>query len=295
MPIPKNAIDLHTHTTASDGIYRPRELITLARKQGLSVIAVTDHDAIKGIPEAIGAGKKGHIEVIPGVELTVDDDMHKVFDIHILGLFIDYKNKKLENLLAEGEKARIQQKANTIKKLQELGYKITFSEVKKYAKGSMGRPHIAAVLLKNHPELFSKENIFAKLLGNGKAAYCGREMKISLKEAIATIHRAKGIASLAHPLLYGKEWEKVVEAFGHEQGDAVEAYYPYGHTETFKKLTKRDADARMKQVFSLASLHNLLLTGGSDFHGDYGEVVLGSAHYPESEFHRVKQLAHKMN
>ncbi|MBI2575874.1 PHP domain-containing protein [Candidatus Woesearchaeota archaeon] len=282
------AVDLHTHTAASDGIYCPRELIVRAKKIGLSAIAVTDHDTVGGIPEALAAGIKENMEVIPGVEITVDDDLHQVFDIHILGLFIDCHNKKLNDLLAEGERARLQQKLKTIARLQELGYAISYPEVREYAKGSIGRPHIAAVLLKNNPKLKSREHIFAALLGNGKAAYCPRELKISLKQAIAVIHHAAGIAVLAHPLLYGRDCDKAMAAFVKEGGDAIEAYYPYEHTSTFEKLAGHEQRSRVKKVFSFASQHGLLLTGGSDFHGDHEGIVLGSSPYSESEFEKVK-------
>ena len=284
----KSTIDLHAHTTASDGIYRPRELVHLAKEMGLSVIAVTDHDTVGGIPEALAAGIREHIGVIPGVEITVDDDLHQVFDIHLLGLFIDCHNKELNDLLAEGERARIQQKRKTINKLQQLGYSITYLEVKQYAKGSIGRPHIAAVLLKNNPTLKSRDHIFAMLLGNGKKAYVPREMKISLRQAIETIHGAKGVAALAHPLLYGRDCDNAMAAFVHEGGDAIEAYYPYEYTSTFKKLAGREQRSRIQKAFSFAKKHSLLLTGGSDFHGDHKEVVLGSSPYPEPEFEKVK-------
>ena len=142
-------IDLQCHTTASDGRLTPAELVNLAIEKKLSAIAITDHDSVNGINEAIKAAKGKNIEIVPGVEISCDDPGY--VDTHILGLFVNHKNKTLNSLLKKSQSYREQQKKDIINKFQKLGFKITFDEVKAIAKGEIGRPHIAKIIIKNNP------------------------------------------------------------------------------------------------------------------------------------------------
>jgi len=167
--MPKN-IDLQCHTTASDGALAPKELVELALKKGLKAVAITDHDSVNGLEEALNAAKGKDIEVIPGVEISCDD--RGFVDTHILGLFISHKSPALKSLLKKAQQYRERQKKDIIKKFQELGFKISFREVKALAKGEIRRPHIARAILQNNPhKARSIEEIFDKYLAVGKKAY----------------------------------------------------------------------------------------------------------------------------
>ena len=230
-------IDLHTHTTASDGVLRPRELIKLAIKEKLKAIAITDHDSISGIDEGVKAAKD-KIIVIPGVELSCDEP--PFIDFHILGLDIDYENPNLIQLLKKSKKGRILQKKEMINKLKKLGFKISFKEVSSIAKGEIGRPHIAKILLKNNQDKISSiHEIFDKYLGNGKKAFIRRKIKVSMREAIKTIHLAGGLAYLAHPGVYPDLYaKKLIGMFIKKGGDGIETHYSY-YT-NMKKITKKE-------------------------------------------------------
>ena len=142
-------IDLQCHTTASDGNLAPAELVSLALSRKLSAIAITDHDSVSGIDEAIRAAKGRNIEIVPGVEISCDDN--GFVDTHILGLFINHEHKAMADLLKKSQKYREQQKKEIIKKFQKLVFKITYNEVRSIAKGEIGRPHISKIILKNKP------------------------------------------------------------------------------------------------------------------------------------------------
>jgi len=269
-------IDLHTHTTASDGVLRPRELVKKAIKEKIKVLAITDHDSISGIDEAIKAAKD-KIIVIPGVELSCDEP--PFIDFHVLGLDIDHENPKLVELLKKSKKGRIQQKKDMIAKLNKLGFKISFKEVSSIAKGEIGRPHIAKILLKNNPnKISSMQEVFDLYLGNGKKAFCKRKLKVSMKEAIRTIHLAGGLAFLAHPGVYKDEYaKKLVNMFIKKGGDGIETYYPY--YKNMKKVTKKE-NTRKKSLFKkIAKIRKLLECGGTDFHGN-GKIKLGEEKIP---------------
>jgi len=263
-------IDLHTHTTASDGLLRPRELVKLAIKEKLRIIAITDHDSISGVDEAIKATKG--ITVIPGVELSCDEP--PFIDFHMLGLGIDYENRKLISLLKKSKKGRIQQKKDMIKKLQKLGFKINFKQVSSIAKGEIGRPHIAKILLKNNPNKVSSiQEVFDKYLGNGKRAFIKRRLKVSMKEAIKTIHLSGGLAFLAHPGVYPDAYaKKLIDIFIKKGGDGLETYYPYN--KNMKKIANKENNRKKSLFKKIAKQKKLLQCGGTDFHGD-GKVKLG--------------------
>lgn len=288
MPI-KN-IDLQTHTTASDGKLTPTELVKLSIKKKLSAIAITDHDSVNGIDEAIRVAK-GKIEIIPGVEISCDDTGY--VDTHILGLFIDHKNKILNNLLKKAQKYREQQKKDIIKKFNKLGFKITYNQVRESAKGEIGRPHIAKVILKNNPDKVSSiDEIFDKYLAVGKKAYVERKNKISIKEAIKAIHAANGLAFISHPGVYNNfNIDKFIKYFIDNRGDGLETFYNYEdaryHT-GFKQSNKIN-----KKFKKIAKKYNLLESGGSDFHGRESQV-LGKLKVPYEVLENLKKYL-KMN
>ena len=282
----KPYIDLHCHTTASDGKLAPKDLVKLALKRKLKAIAITDHDTVNGIDEALKAAKDKNIVIIPGVEISCDDP--GFIDTHILGLFISHKSKAITNMLKKSKKCRIRQKKAIIKKFQKLGFKITYKEVRALAKGEIGRPHIASVVLKNNPEkVSSADGLFGKYLGVGKKAYVERERKISINEAIKAVHSSDGLAFIAHPGVYiNFDINKFIEYFIKNKGDGLETIQDY------KKARPGSIRAQksrlIKKFGGIAKSKGLLETGGSDFHGNKDEV-LGRIRIPYSVLEKLKK------
>lgn len=284
-------IDLHTHTTASDGSLQLDELVSEAKRAGLKAIAVTDHDNVESAKKITG---KEPIEVIPGVELSVFDHEAGYEDVHVLGLFINQENKTLNSKLAALIKQREEQKREMVKKLNELGYDITFEEVKALARWGVGRPHVARLLVKKYPQEFrTTSDAFDKLLGNGKPAYVIRQNGFGLGEAISLIKGAGGISVLAHPLLYRYEADKLIPDFKRLGGDAMETYYDYASNASRRGNELSDLDALHEKAHALADKYGLLQSGGSDFHGEEKNQRLGAFSVPDEVLARLRQARGK--
>lgn len=258
----KELIDLHTHSTASDGSMKPKDLVRYASDKGLKAIALTDHDTVEGIASAVEEGKKTGFEVIPGVEISADFNG----EMHILGFYIDFERPELDNTLEMLKDFREKRNPEIVKKLNKLGMDITMVEVEQEVGGEVtGRVHIARVL-KKKGYVKSIDDAFAKLLAAGRPAYTSRE-KLSPQEAISTITGAGGVAVLAHPVFLGIDYRKLDVLLGElkEMGlKGVEAYY--------SNHTKNDTG----KILRLALKHGLLVTGGSDFHGaNKPEIEIG--------------------
>lgn len=247
-------IDLHTHTSASDGTYSPAALITLAKEQGIEAIAVTDHDTIEGLPEAMETGERLGVEVIPGMELSVE---YGPGTMHILGLLIDPEDKGLNKTLAKLQESRSSRNPKIIEKLNELGMQITMEEVEKISGGGqIGRPHIAAALIKNG-HVSSTQEAFDKFLKKGAIAYFERR-RLSREEAADAIHGAGGLLILAHPgtlSLNGSKLDKLLSELKDSGFDGIEVFYN-NHSQV-------EEDRLMK----IADKLNFIISGGTDFHG----------------------------
>ena len=280
-------IDLHTHTIASDGILSPKELVDLAIQNKLKVIAITDHDTIAGVNGAVEYSKDKNIQIISGIEIGCDEFEKGYLDVHIVGLFVDYKNKELEKLVEKLNKAREIQKKLIIKKLNELGYEITFEELKKEAKGTFGRPHIARILIKKYPEKFSEiKEVFEELLERYGKAYVIRE-KPKIKEAIGIIKNAGGFAILAHPGVFNKkDLPELIEYFIKCGGEGIEADYPYDKIYMFAQDQSLAMD---KYIRKIAKEKKLFISGGSDFHDKKRKTYLGEHGISEEEFNKINQ------
>ena len=250
-------IDLHTHTTASDGTYTPSELVELAKKTDLKAIAITDHDTINGVSEAIEAGKDLGVEVIAGTELSIEYPLPENGHMHLLGLFVDIKNPELISGLEYLRKKRDERTPKILKILNAHGISITEKEVLQEAgEGSVGRPHIARIMLKKGYVKSIKE-AFERYLKKGAIAYVPKE-KFEITHAINLILNSGGIPILAHPVtlkLSDEELESHIEKLKSLGLKGIEVYYST-HTE-------QDTIAYLK----LADKFNLLISGGSDFHG----------------------------
>ncbi len=249
-------IDLHTHSTASDGTYSPSELIDYAHEKGLSAIALTDHDTVDGLSEAIERGEKyPELEVIPGIEYST---VRNGKDVHIVGLYIDYESEDYKKSLQKFIDSRTERNKKICKKLTDAGMPITYEELVEENPGAViTRAHFGRLLLKKGYTTSVKE-AFDRYIGDHCPCYVPRE-KITPQMAIEQILKAKGIPVLAHPVLYGLGKDAMDQLFS-EVTDAgvmgVEAIYG-----TYTPQDERDIKA-------LAEKYHLLISGGSDFHGE---------------------------
>ncbi|MBQ7075776.1 MAG: PHP domain-containing protein, partial [Clostridia bacterium] len=187
-------IDLHTHSLCSDGAQPPADVVRTAKAAGLSAIALSDHDCVDGVPEAMEEGKKLGIEVVPAVELSAQSDT----ELHILGYFIDIHNKKLKEAMEYALQVRVERQFESCRKLQEQGFDITIDEVKAEAHGNpvICRAHIAQIMVrKGYAQ--SVKDAFSKYLSVGCYAYSNREA-LTGPEAVSLIREAGGIAVAAH-------------------------------------------------------------------------------------------------
>ncbi len=241
--------DLHIHTTASDGLLSPAEIVRKAVSQGLSAIAITDHDTIDGINAALNTAKNALPEIIPGIELSTETDDR---EIHILGFYIDHTDPDLIALLKILQESRFNRAEKAVKKLNSLGYLISLGDVLDFAgKAAPGRLHIARALVEKgyFPNLPAA---FNNLLGYRMPGYVER-FKLRPEEAIARIRSAGGLAAWAHPYLSGKD--SLLTEFISYGLQGLEVYHPEQNA------------SQSGHYRQLAKLNRLFICGGSDFHG----------------------------
>ncbi len=253
-----NYIDLHVHSTASDGSYTPLELVHYAIEKGLIAFALTDHDTTAGIDEALNEAELindfSPIKVIPGIELSAE---YKGKDIHILGLNIDYRNKEFQKKIEYFRNIRVERNVKMIELLNKHGFKITEEQLNERFKDAViTRAHFA-IMLVECGYVKDKDIAFKKYLNPGCPCYVPRT-RINVIDAISLIHLANGKAVLAHPLLYHfseAELDSLVALLKENGLQGIEAIY---------SSNKWNDESRMKQ---LAKKYGLFITGGSDFHG----------------------------
>jgi predicted metal-dependent phosphoesterase TrpH len=251
-------IDLHAHTTYSDGTVSPTELVELARDLGLSAVAVTDHDIVDGIEEALAAGERLDVEVVPGVELSVEWENRT---LHLLGYFFcDLPTRELREALAELRHYRDVRNARILAKLSELGYPVEPEAVAAIADGgAVGRPHIGEAM-RRRGYVSSIEDAFERFLRKGAPAYVDRR-RLVVGEAVRLLLRSGGVGALAHP---GIELERIVRSVQAKGVVGLECYYGA-------------YDGATRQLcLDIAARTGMVATGGSDFHGAVKpNVVLG--------------------
>ena len=270
-------IDLHIHTTASDGRLSPADIVHKAAEQGLTFIAIADHDTVDGITPALGAARAfPGLMVIPGVEVSTDVPRGEA---HVLGYFIDYTDRELQATLERMRNSRQERVHRMVTKLADLGVFIDWSRVQEITgSSSIGRPHVAQVMLESG-YIDTLKEAFTKYIGRDGPAYVERE-KMTLPEAVELILRAKGLPVLSHPFTIPDVEETVVKlkAAGLI---GIEAYYGgYGVDE-------------INKLVSLAHKYNLATSGGSDFHGlDEGaETMIGGVDVPIEAAEQLIALA----
>ena len=264
-------IDLHTHTTASDGTDKPFEMLENAKKAGLTVVAMTDHDSIEGWREVrskrdqIPAG----LTIVPGAEVSTRTQLG--MSVHIVGLLFDAKNAQLAKLLSDTRDDRIPRMEKMIEKLQAAGYQVTMQDVEevKPLGATLGRPHLADALIKNGI-VASRDEAFAELLHNNSQFYVSHWAP-SPVEAIKAITAAGGVSILAHPFA---EKRGAVLTFGEVTELAAAGLNGI-------ERNKRDQDeAAHSKIDQLSSEHNLIKVGSSDYHGSARANQLGEEQTP---------------
>ena len=257
-------VDLHLHTTASDGVLSPSEIVRYAKAKGLQAIAITDHDTIDGCEEGLSEGERIGFEVIPGIEISAE---HSPGSMHILGFFLDIRHPLLNERLQYLQKARAERNPKMVAKLNQLGIEVTYEEVLKASGGGqVGRPHFANVLLEKKV-VRNFQEAFDRFLKKGAPAYVDK-FRFTSKEALHFIHEARGVAVLAHPNTLGvnrySELERLILHLVEEGLQGIEVYYP------------EHSAVEVAQYKTLADRYSLLSTGGTDYHGiEKNELDIG--------------------
>lgn len=245
-------LDLHIHTTASDGSLTPTQVVQLARKKGFSLIAVTDHDTMGGVAEALEAGKKYNVDVVPGVEISSGVTL----EVHMLGYGMSPDHPVMKAMMEDMRAARVERMERIIENLQKMGVPITVEEVEAVAGGAIGRPHIAQVLIA-HGLVPDVRTAFREYIGVGAKAYVERR-KMTSEQVVANIRDAGGVPVLAHGgLLRISEVElnQWIDSMTKKGLMGLECYHN-AHTPQMERLLRAAAER-----------NGLLVTGGSDFHG----------------------------
>ncbi|HJX50049.1 MAG TPA: PHP domain-containing protein [Candidatus Nanoarchaeia archaeon] len=248
-------IDLHVHTTSSDGTFSPKQVINYALKTKMKAVAITDHNTVLGIDKALKYAKqKTNLEVVPGIELCCREDSLGLGDIHVLGLFINHRDKLF---------------LDALKKQQNPSHYL-FRVMKIFLKKTIFAnllTKIAAILRKHSKDALKKP-------------------KLSLRETISLIKGAGGIVILAHPgIIKIKKLKKIIEAFILYGGEGLEANYPYDRICLMKK---NKSDRINKLIKKIALEKHLAISGGSDFHGYGRKIRIGDEGITEEEFKKLK-------
>ncbi len=270
--------DLHLHSTFSDGSFTPAELVKTAAEKGLTTIALADHDTVEGIPEAIKAGEKYEVEVIPALEFSA---FWNKAEIHILGYFIDYNSPELLNKTEEIFTARIERARGMVKRLNQLGIAISFQEVEEIAGDEyIGRPHIARAMMSAGYIEEMGEAFTDEFIGNGGKAYLSK-YQLTPEKAISLINRSGGISVLAHPVFinHGEPFDRAgIRKLADAGLAGVEVYHSRHSSET------------SRYYLEIAEELGLIVTGGSDFHGENSpDVKIGDISINDNLVKKLKE------
>jgi predicted metal-dependent phosphoesterase TrpH len=269
------SVDLHSHTTASDGTFTPRELVQEAARRGLRVLAITDHDSTEGLAEAMEeAARCRPLQIVPGIEINCDVEGA---EIHILGYYMDYEAPWFQAFCREQRRERVERVHRMAARLGALGMPIDPAEVLALVQeGSAGRPHVAQVLVKRGYVKTVRE-AFDRYLGAGKPGHVPRK-KLSPEEAVRLIRRAGGVPVLAHPGL--AERDELIPSLVEAGLMGIECYYAE------HSATQRAGYAE------LCRRYGLVATGGSDFHGPRVRAAqLGTPAVPLAAWEALKAKA----
>ncbi len=270
--------DLHTHSSVSDGLLTPALLVEKAESIGLSAIGITDHDTINGIKEAKEASKGKNIKVIAGTELSCGKPGQEK-SVHVLGLFVSPEESKLSRILDKQRELRHIRALKILNLLREQGFNM--DELEEWFKSEpnrvLGRPHLAH-FLEDKGYVKNFDEAFKKYLTSGCPAYVPKDY-IEYNEAIDAIHDAGGIAVIAHPGLIPK-WEETWETIKDLPWDGIEVFY----------IEHKNKDVEF--FYKIAQERNIVSTGGSDYHGDYGKHLdrLGQGGLSKEQFENLLEF-----
>ncbi len=278
--------DLHTHSTASDGLLTPSELVEQAVSLGLSTLALTDHDTVSGVEEAWATARRAGIAFIPGVELSTN---YPEGECHILGYFLDYHSPALAEALHQFRESRLLRGQRMVNRLSALGLRVTWEQVVRLAQGGIvTRAHVAQALL-DAGLIASRQEAFDRYIGLGGPAYVSR-FKLSPEDAVRLIRQFHGVPVLAHPTYAAPERDWAAD---------LTALIPWPFLERLKEAGLLGIEAHygdysedlVSRLTSLAEHYGLIVTGGSDFHGHDHGPVLGHIPLPVDAVSHLFRLA----
>ncbi|MGH2514759.1 MAG: PHP domain-containing protein [Ktedonobacterales bacterium] len=270
-----STIDLHTHSTASDGLFAPAELVRLARAAGLARIGLVDHDTTGGLEEALAAGEALGVTVVPGIELNTDLP-NKRGEAHMLGYYIEYERPDFQAALAVLREARARRGERMVERLRGQGLDITWERVREIAQGSVGRPHVARALIERGYAT-DVSDAFEKWLARGRPGYESR-YKLTPEDAVRLIKSARCVPALAHPARIPDLEAEVLPSLVVAGLQGLECYYGEYDEATVARLLK------------LADTYGLVPTGGSDYHGpNMHPTPLGGRYVPPEAAERLER------
>jgi 3',5'-nucleoside bisphosphate phosphatase len=268
--------------------------VTKAQRQGIRVLSLTDHDSVAGIDEAWEAGRSRDIEVVPGVELSIANDPERdLWEIHVLGYFVNHRHPDLVGALKRAGDARTEQKLNLARNMQALGFDVPIDEVMALAgDGAPGRMHVAQVAWQRNPGRFvDRDEIFRDYISVGGRAYVPRSFQIDMEGAAHLVRRAGGLPTLAHPGVY--RWREDAEARIRQLAgmgiEGLEGPYTYDKNRPHVGMAANALDAIIERFSCLARYLDLYLTGGSDYHGARKSVALGEQGLSEAAFTALRR------
>lgn len=279
-------VDLHAHSDRSDGTYTPSELLDYAVEKKLNAIALTDHDSIDGLDEFLSRAEGKPIEAVPGIEFST---AYQGKDVHLVGLFIDYKSEAMKGALDEFCRSRDNRNRRMCELLCEHGVEITYEEMcETYPDAVLTRAHYGALMI-SKGYVKSMAEAFDRYIGDHAKCYIPRE-KVTPVMAVDLVRRCGGVPILAHPPLYHMSEERL-DALVHELAEnglvGIEVLYSTYH------------ERERRQMAGLAEKYDLLWSGGSDFHGAHKQGLdlgcgYGSLEVPEEIYQRLKEAADRM-
>ena len=287
-------VDLQLHSTASDGTDSPTSLVQLAAERGVRVVALTDHDSVLGLDEAMAAGQAAGVWVVPALEFSTRSERERDYaDINILAYGINPHNADLGDVLQRVIESRIEQKIRQIERLQSFGVDVSVDEVLASAQGVPGRLHIARIALERNPHLFtSLQDVFAQYLAPDapNSTYVTRTFSLRVEDAIEVTHAAGGIAVLAHPGSYTRvsNVDDAVRRMKEAGLDGIEVSYTYAQNRGHFGESPAEVAALVAHFGALADRLGLLKSGGSDYHGTSKPGIMpGQAGLTMEEWHEL--------
>lgn len=273
-------IDLHTHSTASDGVLAPAALVEFAREQGLDLIALTDHDTTAGIAEAQAEGQRVGVTVIGGIEINTDLPGGGG-EAHVLGYFIDRDDPNVQHTLTILRDARERRGERMVEQLRAQGLDISWDRVREIAQGSVGRPHVAKALIeRGYAQDVS--DAFDRWLSRGRPGYVAR-LKLSPEDAVRFIRSGRGVPVLAHPVGVPELEDRLLPAMVEAGMLGLECYY--GEYD----------ESTVQHLLTLAARYHLIATGGSDYHGPrMHPTPLGGHPVPPEAADQLREAADRL-